>query len=302
MRPIRVYVGRNAAPTPAARARLALAELIRAGGFARGTLVIAIPPGTGWMDPGAHDTLDFITGGDVATVGVQYSYLTSVLSLVTNAEYGVEQAAALFEAVYDHWTTLPRDARPRLYVHGLSQGAFNVQAALPILDLLGDPIHGAFWVGSPFFAVYWRDARENRVPGSPAWRPDRGNGSLVRTLTQDGPGPGPYAPWGPMRLVFLNYGSDPIVQFSVDALWRRPDLLGPDRPRDVSPAMRWFPVVTWFQLGLDSPVALQKPGYGHYYAAEHYIDGWATLLDPPGWNADRAAALKAIFARRPAAF
>lgn len=53
MAPVRVYVRRRSAETPRERAELALAELIRAGGFERSTLVVVAPVGTGWMDPGA---------------------------------------------------------------------------------------------------------------------------------------------------------------------------------------------------------------------------------------------------------
>ena len=81
-------VRRRSADTEQERADLALQELIRVGGFDRSALVVAVPVGTGWMDPGAHDTLDFMLGGDVATVGVQYSYLTSVLSLLAHPNMG----------------------------------------------------------------------------------------------------------------------------------------------------------------------------------------------------------------------
>jgi uncharacterized membrane protein len=298
LEPIRVYVGRRAADTPRARAELALAELQRAGGFERSNLVVVVPVGTGWMDPGAHDTLEYMLGGDVATVAVQYSYLTSVLSLYVHPDYGVAQSRELFDVIYDHWASLPRETRPRLYVHGLSQGAFNSQMTLPLLDMLADPIDGAMWTGSPFFSPYWRHVRENRLPGSPDWRPRFGNGSLARTLNQDG-GLEHEAPWGPVRLVFLNYGSDAIVNFNPAAAWRRPDWMTGERAPDVAPEFRWFPVVTTFQLALDMAISLAVPGFGHFYIARDYIDAWAALLDPPGWSPERAEALKAHFAERP---
>jgi uncharacterized membrane protein len=251
------------------------------------------------MDPGAHDTLEFMLGGDVATVAVQYSYLTSVLSLLAHPQYGVEQSRAIFDAVYDHWTAMPRDTRPRLYVHGLSQGAYNSQATLALLDMLADPVDGAMWAGSPFFAPYWRHVRDNRVAGSPAWRPRFGNGSLARTLNQFGGLDGDYAPWGPVRMAFLNYGSDPIVNFDTASAWRPPAWMAAPRAPDVSPAFGWFPVVTTFQLGLDSANSLAVPGFGHAYVARDYIDAWAAVLDPPGWSRERADRLKAIFAARP---
>lgn len=252
------------------------------------------------MDPGAHDSVEFMLGGDVATVGVQYSHLTSVLSLATHPEYGIAQAQALFDAVYGHWHRLLPGNRPALYLFGLSQGAFNSQRALPLLDLLGDPIDGALWTGSPFFAPFWTHVRDRRQPGSPAWRPAFGNGSLARTLTQDGAPDTAVAPWGPIRLVFLNYGSDPIVNFTFASAWRQPDWMRDPRAPDVSPGFRWFPLVTMFQLALDSAISLQVPRFGHFYVAHDYIAGWAALIDVPGWTPDRAEALRSVFASRAA--
>ncbi|GAB4512491.1 MAG: alpha/beta-hydrolase family protein [Roseibium sp.] len=300
--PIRVYVGRRSADTADERADLALRELIRVGGFDRSTLIVVVPPGTGWMDPGAHDTIDFMLGGDVATVSVQYSYLTSVLALLSHPDYGVDQARALFDKVYAYWTALPKEGRPRLYVHGLSQGAFNSQATLPLLDMLGDPIQGALWAGSPFFSRYWSEVRDRRNPDSPAWRPTYGNGSLVRVLDQYGGLEREFAPWGPIRAVFLNYGSDPIVNFTFDSAIRPPAWMTMPRAPDVTDKLAWFPVVTMLQLALDSLFALDVPRFGHYYAAPDYIDAWAALVEPEGWNEARAERLKAIFEKRGPAF
>jgi len=301
MDPVRVYVGRSSAETPMERAQLALNELIRAGGFERSVLVVVVPTGTGWMDPGAHDTLDFMLGGNVATVAVQYSYLSSVLALMAHPDYGVDQAEALFDTIYAYWTRLPRDKRPELYVHGLSQGAFNSQATIPLLDMLGDPIQGAMWAGSPFFSKYWSEVRDNRNPDSPAWLPTYGNGSLIRVMDQFGGLEREYAPWGPIRIVFLNYGSDPIVNYTYDSTVFQPGWMIPPRAPDVSSQLTWFPVVTMLQLALDSLFALDVPGYGHLYIARDYIDAWAAVVEPEGWSADRAAELKAIFEQRAAA-
>ena len=300
MEPIRVYVGRRSADTAQERADLALKELIRVGGFERSALVVTVPVGTGWMDPGAHDTLDFMLGGDVATVSVQYSYLTSVLSLLAAPEAGIDQARALFDTIYDFWTTLPADQRPKLYVHGLSQGAFNSEMTLPLLDVLGDPISGAMWAGSPFLSPLWAHVRDNRRPGSPAWRPQFGNGSLARVTNQENTLDQATAPWGPIRLVFLNYGSDAIVNFSFESAIRQPDWMKGERAFDVAPEFRWYPVVTMFQLALDMAISLKVSGFGHFYIAPDYIDAWAAVVDPAGWSPERADALKAIFASRPA--
>ncbi|WP_232829500.1 alpha/beta-hydrolase family protein [Tropicimonas sp. IMCC34043] len=300
MEPVRVYVGRRSADTPEERAELALKELIRTGGFDRSALVVMVPTGTGWMDAGSHDALDILLGGDVATVTVQYSYLTSFLALLVHPEYGIDQARALFNVIYDYWTTLPKDSRPKLYVHGLSQGAFNSEMTLPLLDLLADPIDGALWVGSPFLSPMWAQMRDGRQPDSPAWRPRWGNGSLARATNQQGFDPLVTGAWGPIRLVFLNYASDPIVVFTFDSGYRRPDWMRGQRAFDVSEQLPWIPGVTMFQIALDMVISLQVPGFGHFYIAPDYIDAWAAVMEPEGWSPGRSAELKAIFERRPA--
>jgi uncharacterized membrane protein len=118
MEPIRVYAGLRSAQTPAERARLALKELIRVGGFERSVLVVATPTGTGWFDPSGVDTVEYLHGGDTAIVGVQYSYLASWLSLLVEPEYGAQTARALFQEIFQYWTKLPKQQRPKLYLHG----------------------------------------------------------------------------------------------------------------------------------------------------------------------------------------
>ncbi len=213
LQPIRVYVGLNAADTPEARAQVAFDELMRLGGFDRSVLVIAMPTGSGWLDPGGMDTLDYIARGNVATVAVQYAYLPSPVSVVVDPTQGVAEAQALFDIVYRHWTALPSQTRPRLYLHGLSLGAFLSQETVPLLDLYADPIHGALWTGSPYLSEFWRMVQARRQPDSPAWRPRFGNGSLIRTVNQHDGLERFDADWGPMRFVLLQYGSDPIVFF-----------------------------------------------------------------------------------------
>lgn len=55
--PIRVYVGFNSADAATERARLALDELERAGGFDRSLLLLVMPTGTGWVDAVGQDTV-----------------------------------------------------------------------------------------------------------------------------------------------------------------------------------------------------------------------------------------------------
>ena len=296
MEPIRVYVGLNSAGTVEERARLALAEMRRVGAFDRSILVLATPTGTGWIDTAAVEPLEVLHRGDVATVGLQYSYLTSWLSLLFEPAYGSEAARALFRAVYDHWTGLPREGRPRLYLYGLSLGALNSDLSADLYDVLGDPFDGALWVGAPFSAETWRNATAGRQPGSPAWLPRFRDGSVIRFANQDGLA-GRDGPWGPLRIVFLQYASDPVTFFRPDAAWRAPPWLERPRGPDVSDAFRWFPIVTLLQLGLDMALATTSPmGFGHVFAPEHHVEPWVAVTRPAGWSAGDLARLKAHYA------
>lgn len=292
--PLRVYAGLNSAETAKERAKLALEELKRVGGFERSNLLIVVPTGTGWIDPPGLDSLEYLLKGDVASVAVQYSYLTSWLSLLVEPEYGSETANALFDEIYGYWTTLPKDRRPRLYLYGLSLGSMNSQGSVDHFDIISDPFQGALWVGSPFPTKTWLEITGNRNPGSPEWRPLYRDGSVIRFTSQENALNIPGARWGNVRIVYLQYASDPITFFDPYTFYREPDWMKAPRGADVSPALRWFPVVTMFQLLADMALATTSPiGYGHVYAPEHYIDAWMHVVAPPGVSEADAERLKA---------
>lgn len=298
VRPIRVYVGLNSADSPQARAKLALEELIRVGGFERSTLLVVTPTGTGWIDPNAQETVEYLCRGDVATVAVQYSYVNSPLALFTRYAYGVETARAVFREVYGHWRRLPRDTRPKLFLHGLSLGALNSDQSFDFFDIIDDPFDGAMWSGPPFAHQTWQLVTSARDPGSPSWLPVFRKGAVVRFLNQFGGVPGLPPPRPGFRIVFLQYASDPITFFSFDSAWKKPPWMDGPRGPDVSPDLRWFPVVTMLQLGADTMLGTTVPGYGHRYAAEDYLDAWLELFVPPGWTSEEMSRLRAHFAGR----
>src|SRR5262249_31104735 len=135
LEPLRVYVGLRSAGTPEVRAKLALEELKRVGGFERPVLIVVTPTGTGWVDPAAMGSVEYLHGGAVESVALQYSYLGSWLYLLAGADYGADAARALFNETYGYWTTLPKDKRPRLYLHGLSLGAANSEQSTDLIEV-----------------------------------------------------------------------------------------------------------------------------------------------------------------------
>jgi uncharacterized membrane protein len=300
--PLRVYVGLPAADTPQARARLALDELKRVGGFSRAALVIITPTGTGWVDPGGIDSIEYLYRGDMASVATQYSYLSSPLTLFVDPESGRIASRALFREVYGYWRTLPKDQRPKLYLHGLSLGALNSERSFEMFELLDDPVNGALWSGPPFSAQHWRAVTAARNPGTPIWRPEFRDGSFVRFMNQEGSGTPDNTPWGPMRIMYLQYGSDAVTFLDKHALFREPELLQPPRAPDIAPSMRWYPMVTMLQMAMDLPLSMNAPlGFGHVYSPSHYLAAWQQVTGVDDWKPEDIDRLKRYLDERRAA-
>jgi uncharacterized membrane protein len=101
------------------------------------------------------------------------------------------------------------------------------------------------------------------------------------------------------KVLYLQNSSDPIVWWSPALLIEPPDWL--DRPRgpDVSPDMHWYPGITFWQTAVDIAFANGVPtGHGHVYGSS-VADGWAALLQPPGWTAADTVRLRTLLDANP---
>ena len=281
--PIRTYAGLDSAAGVEDRARLAVDDLERAGGFSRSVLVVATTTGSGWIDPASPDALEYLTGGDSATVTMQYSYLPSWLSYLVDQDRARDAGRELFDAVYARWSDLPPDARPRLFVSGESLGSFGAEAAFSGEFDLRNRTSGALMAGPPNFNVLYRSFVDDRDPGSTEVSPVFRDGRTVRFSTEaDQPVPPVGKPWNDARVLYMQHPSDPVVWWNTDLILARPDWLEEPRGRDVVSAVRWIPFVTFWQVTFDLPFALDVPaGHGHSYSRE-YVDGWMTVLQSEG--------------------
>lgn len=297
-RPLRIYVGLASGETPEERAKLALDELLRVGAFERKVMIIATPTGTGWLDPGAVDPIEYLHAGDTAIVSAQYSYLPSWITLLVDPMRAQDSATALFDEVYNHWKTLPKENRPKLYVYGLSLGALGSAASADLFTVFEDPIQGGVWSGPPFPSATWAKVTRRRNPDSPMWLPRFRDGSMFRftglkdSLSKFG------KRWGPMRFVYIQYASDPMTFFSPDLPYRKPEWLVGERGPDVSPYLRWMPIVTFLQIAFDLPLATSTPaGYGHNYSPVSYINSWIEVTQPESWSDGDTQRLQDLFAK-----
>ena len=291
--PIRVYVGMRSADTLQQRADLLLAELKRTGAFDRKVLVVATTTGSGFLDPAAVDPLEYLWHGDTAIAGMQYSYLPSWLSLLADQQNVQETAQVEFRTIATYWETLPEDSRPQLYLYGLSLGSFGVESILTSVDLLNEPISGAFMSGPPFVNRLHAELTALREPSSPAWRPVYQDGRTVRFTAQQPALESLPGPWGPSRLAYLQHGSDPVVFFSGRLMLHKPEWLASgQRAPDVTPWFTWTPVVTFWQVAMDLPAAGSVPwGYGHLYPPSENVPAWVAVTRPPGWTDAQLTAL-----------
>ncbi len=293
--PVRVYVGLLSAIDAERRAELAVDELVRVGAFDRAVLCIVSTTGTGWVDKRAVNALEYLYGGDTASVATQYSYLPSPVSFVFDNDAVEQEGRILFDRIHERWSTLPADRRPKLLLYGESLGSNGGQAAFTGLDGMRAAVDGALFAGPPSSNRLWRDLIRRRDRDSWQWSPVFGGGATVRfaaderTLYRRLP-----EAWTGPRVLFLQHATDPVVWWNPNLLLRRPDWLAQPRGDGVSSSMSWFPIVTFWQVTADLVSANQgRPGYGHRYG-DLLADGWAAVAPPPGWTPGDTARLRAV--------
>ncbi|MGW4093465.1 alpha/beta hydrolase [Nocardia sp. NPDC004750] len=290
--PVRAYVGLESVEGNQEPAELAVSELERTGAFDRKALVVVTTTGTGWVNSLAASALEYMYDGDTAIVATQYSYLPSVLSFLADRSKAAAAGKDLFDAVYQHWTARPPQARPKLLVYGESLGSQGSEAAFDGLADLRAKVDGALWVGPPNSNRLWQQFVARRDPGSREVEPLYADGLVVRFASDSGDLARPSSEWRPPRIAYLQHASDPIVWWSPDLIFSRPDWLSEPRGSDVSSQMRWWPFVTFWQVAADLTNAQGvTDGHGHRYGSL-VLDGWAAIAAPPDWTAERSERIR----------
>ena len=291
--PIRIYSGLRAADTATERARIAVEELRRTNAFEREVLVVATTTGGGWLEPQAVDALEYLHNGDTAIVAQQYSVLPSWMVFLVDSELASETGRALWDAVWAELQTIPEEDRPQVYAYGLSLGSFGSQAAFPGVESLRASVDGALFVGTPNAAELWRQVTRDRDAGTPEFLPVYRGGEAVRfaSTVEQITAPGE---WNRPRVLYTQHASDPVTWFSFDLLFEQPDWLREARGPDVSDRTRWFPVITFLQVGVDQFFGTAVPiGYGHNY--ENLAAwSWAAVAAPDGWTEADTVRLQAL--------
>lgn len=297
--PVRVYVSASAPEVFSsqdpfeAKARIAVEELERTGAFDRDVLAIAGTTGTGWVNADIVEPLEYMHDGNTAVVAVQYSYLPSWVSFLVDKERAAQATRQLVDAVLAKWSALPEDDRPKLVVTGESLGGFAIESSFDGVDDLLARTDGALIVGTPNFAPLSQAIRDRRDAGSPVWRPLYDGGRNVRFAQfPERDLKRPKAAWDHPRVVYLQNASDPVVWWSTDLFLHRPQWLDKPLGPDITPAITWFPVVSFWQTSVDMAVSygVEAP-HGHRYGAGP-VDGWAAIVPRDGWTAQDTERLR----------
>jgi uncharacterized membrane protein len=284
--PIRVYAGLATAETDEARVNVVLSELQRTRAFDRKLLVIVPTTGTGWVDPIAARAIESMYNGDTALVALQYSYLPSWISFLADEQRSMESGNQLVHAVQARWSAQPPEHRPKLALYGESLGSMSGQGAfnfLPDIDQMG--FSSVLWVGPPNASPLWHALTVRRDPGTPEVEPRYDGGRTVRFSNGQDVAAVAGPPWQGTRVMFLQHASDPIVWWSPNLVFDRPDWLREPPGADRTATMRWYPIITFWQVGFDMTNAAGMPaGHGHNYG-NTVLDGWVAVAPPEGWTA-----------------
>jgi uncharacterized membrane protein len=201
---------------------------------------------TGWVDPNAASSLEYLHRGNTALVGLQYSYLPSWVSFLVDRDEAAEAGVALYRHVHRRWASLPPGDRPRLVIFGERLGSFGAEAAFhgpdgtaSLANLVAGS-DGALFSGPTASNHIWDQLTDGREPGSPVWRPVYDGGTKVQFANRPADLERPDDARRHPRVLYVHHPSDPVWNATVEAFWQRPEWT--DRPQGYDvPAGRLLP-------------------------------------------------------------
>ncbi|MGC4173978.1 alpha/beta-hydrolase family protein [Demequina sp.] len=281
--PIRIYVGLNSAPSYEARAELAVKELERTHAEERAVLVLPGLTGTGWLEPQAIDSLEYLHGGDTAMVAAQYSVSPSWVSSVFHPEQSIAGTSALYTAVKAWWDALPAGTRPQLVVYGVSLGAQALQESFGTVDALVDGVDGAVFAGTPAITDLSTELRAERDPGSPVTWPVVSSQPHVQFFPTADAVQSFDGTWAAPRIAYLEHGNDPVVWMDWSIFYKKPEWLSAgQRSPDIADQMVFIPLITGLQGLADMAMAEGVPDdAGHRYGDATFLS-WVQITGSSG--------------------
>ncbi len=266
-------------------------------------LMVAATTSSGFVNPVAASSFEFMNGGDTAILAIQ-SGTTKAAGEMHHMARATATHKEILSRLNARLAQLPEGVeKPTRYVYGESFGAWTSQNTLlgtgdgnmsALARKLGRwngevswvdgrsltpevgrkrfrelGIDRAMYVGTPKFSML-RPGLEGVDELTGGDRP------LVRTVRNLVEAKAlSAADTANTRVTFLQHDADPVGLFHPKILWERPEFLGARalRGENVSPHQRWMPMVTGIQTALDQQMAQYfKQGVleakGHDYRSE----------------------------------
>jgi uncharacterized membrane protein len=280
--PVRVFAAVRSADTIEERCRLAVAELERLGAFERRRILVCSATLRGYVSPVPVEAEEHLSGGDVASVVVQYFDRRTWL-MPAKVPVAARTHRELLRALRERLAGVPDP--PEVAIYGESLGAWASQnvfrgGGVRSLDAAG--VARALWMGTPFFSQLPRRLQRGQVPSDDRVGFVRAKDLVAGEERRRG-----------LRFVFLSRGTDPVTLFpGLELLWRRPEWLGPGD---------WTPGVTFVQTVADLMAATRWPGSAPRALAHDYrLEGPAAVDLAMGHDAgpERLTELGDLLVRR----
>jgi len=300
VQPIRLYAApRTGEVSPDELVDTIVQEIRRTHALDRRYVNVVGTTGSGWVDEYNVRSLETLTGGDVATIAVQYSFLPSVVQFLTNRSLPAQVGRKLVRRVSQLIEARPATHRPKLLLSGESLGALSTEAPFTAAAQVLSSVDGALWSGTPNSTPLWRSVSSSRQQGSPQVAPVVDNGRHIRfagnpgQLDHDAYGR-PLGVWEFPRVLFLQHPSDPIVWWDPSLIYRQPAWTRERAGADVDKELTWYPLITFWLTTVDLISANSAVGgHGHRYRAEQ-VNGWAAVLGTTVSTAEKARIVASV--------
>ncbi len=269
--PIRIYGGMQHAGTREQLAQQIFDEALTSGAFQRRHVMLYLPSGTGHVNPMPVAATEYLTGGDVASVAMQYGNKPSIQSFGKR-----DDAADLFAKVLDkfgdHIKTLPEGQRPKLMAYGESLGAWGIQDSFlargGVSGIADSGLDAVVNVGTPRFSKLRAEAiglSGQRLDDAGRMFEFNDLATLKALPAEQRDG---------VRAFLLTHYNDPVNKVSPRMFFTRPEWLAQvEHGTGVPRKMKWYPGVSGVQGLVDNangakvvPGILEKTG--HDYRAE----------------------------------
>ena len=266
-----MFAGVRSAETIEERCRLAVDELERLGAFTRSRILVCSATLRGYVSPVPVEAEEHLSGGDVASVVVQYFDRRTWL-MPAKVPVAARTHRELLRALRERLATSRTRPRSPSMARASAPGRARTSSAAAACARSTRPASPARCGSARRSSRCCRaGSRRARCPSDERVGFVRAKDLVAGEERRRG-----------LRFVFLSRSTDPVTLFpGLELLWRRPEWLGPGE---------WTPGVTFVQTLFDLMAATRWPGSApRAFAHDYRLEGPAAVDLAMGHGADPAS-------------